>query len=265
MKYKLLALDLDGTLLDSNNLIHSDTLKLIRGAKNKGLYIVIATGRIYKSALTYVNKLNLQGPVISYNGAYVRDSQDKKTIYHKPVNLKLAQKVIADCQQKNLHLNIYIGDQLYVEKKNKLSHNYEINSGVKAEEKGPLDKFIEKPPTKMLAIEENQKRHKKLLNYFKEKYNDQLSITISKSHFIEFIAHGVSKATALKKVIDILDIKQEEVIAVGDSWNDYSMIKWAGTGVAVISADQQIKKEADLIAPLPENNGIGYIIQKYIL
>ena len=262
MNYKLLALDLDGTLLDKNNNITDKTKNVLHKLKQNGLKIVIATGRMFCSALPYVTRLNLNGPVITYNGAYVKDTESEKVLLHKPVAIDLAQEIINDCQKHNLHLNLYQKDTLYVAQSNKLSQGYEKASGVTAREVGSLADFVSEDPTKLLAIENNRDKQQRYLNLFKKKYRGQLEVSESKSNYIEFMSRGVSKGQALKFVAEKNFIKQKEVIAIGDSWNDLSMLEWAGIGVAVETAAPEIKSRVDLVAPPPESDGIASVLEQ---
>lgn len=262
MKYKLVVLDLDGTLLDDSNTISERTAADIAYICEQGIKVIIATGRMLISAMPYVQQLNLSGPVITYNGAYIKDIEQDQVIYHKPVALNVALSITEDCKREDLHLNYYEDDRLYVEEKNELSRAYELSSGVEAEEVGSLSQFAAKDPTKLLVIENDRERHQHYLKYFQNKYEGQLEITESKKHYIEFTASNVSKGNSLKFLTQKLGYKQEEVIAVGDGGNDLHMIQWAGLGVAMADAAPGVKAAADMIAPVSEEEGVAVILEK---
>ncbi len=264
-QYKLLAFDLDGTLLAEDNILSDRLKKNIKKAKKKGVEVVIATGRMFVSAKPFARELALQGPLVSYNGALIKEISTGQQLFHKPVPLKLAREILQECREKGLHLNVYVDDKLYVAKANDFSRAYEQATGVSAHVTGPLLDFLEKAPTKLLAIETDREQQQYFLQYFQEKYQDRLAVTESKKHFIEFVAKEASKGLALKFLSDYYGISRKQVLAAGDSWNDLSMIEWAGTGVAISSADQDIKKKADIIADTPEEDGIARLIEKDIL
>ncbi|MFW6007126.1 MAG: Cof-type HAD-IIB family hydrolase [Halanaerobiales bacterium] len=262
MNYKLLALDLDGTLLNEKSKLTQTSIEIINKIKQQGVKVIIATGRMLISALPYVKKLNLKGPVITYNGAYVKDISTEKVLYHKPVCEKLAVEIIRECKDKDLHLNFYLDDKLYVEEDNYLSRGYERSSGVTAHKVSSFEKFRGKDPTKLLIIEEDREKHQYLLKYFIDKYSKSLEIAESKSNYIEFMAKGVSKGKALKYITEKYSLKPKEVIAIGDSWNDLSMLSWAGVGIAMGNASDDIKKQADMVALSRKQDGVTRILTK---
>ena len=263
VSYKLIALDLDGTLLNEKNEYTSTSRNIIKKLTKTGIKVVIATGRMLVSALPFVNNLELEGPVITYNGAYIKDVKQDQVLYHKPIDYEVALQIIKDCQQLDLHLNLYQNDRLYVEENNDFSRGYEISNGVEAEEVGPLHNFIEKPPTKLLIIEEERERHQYYLKYFQEKYGEQLEIAESESHYIQFMNQGVSKGQALSYLSDYFSIPRTEIMAVGDSSNDLSMLSWAGLGVAMGNASEQAKQESDKIAPSRGEDGVTQVIKEF--
>ncbi len=262
MNYKLLVMDLDDTILDNNNNVPENTIEVINNLKNKGMQIIIATGRMLCSAIPIIKRMGLSGPMITYNGAYIKDTYHNTVLYHKTMEMDHARKILNEAEQNNLHLNLYIDDKLFVAEENNLSKYYEKTSGIKAQDVGSLAEFISKPPTKLLIISENIELQKEYLAYFQEKYQHLLEVTMSKSLFIEFMAPGVSKANALKIVASNLGIDLSEVVAIGDGWNDLEMIKEAGLGIAMGNSPQGVREEADLVAPPNDREGVNYILRE---
>lgn len=262
MKYKLLAIDLDGTLLNEKKELSESSIEIIKEIQKQDIKVVIATGRMLISALPYVKKLEAEGPVITYNGAYVKDVIQDKVLFHKPVIEELAFQIIRECKENDLHLNLYHDDKLYVEEDNELSRGYERSSGVKARKVESFAQFKGQSPTKLLIIEDDRKRQQYFLQYFQDKYSDKMEVAESQSNYIEFMTKGVSKGKALKNIAENFTIKQKEVIAVGDSWNDLSMLSWAGLGVAMGNASRQIKERSDLVVSSRANDGVTEIIKK---
>ena len=270
-KYDLLALDLDGTLLaeskKNDNPLSPANIEAVKELSRRGVEVLVATGRMYCSALPYVQKLGLSGPVITYNGALIKDSVDDEILDHYPVPLPETRQIIQDTVHKDLHLNLYLDDILYVEKENFLSRGYEEDVGVPARPVGSLLNFIDsknQSPTKLLVIEEDRNRFDELREYYRQNFADRLTITESKEHYLEFCALEASKGQALQKMARQKNIPRQRVMAVGDSNNDLSMLEWAGCGVAVENAAKEIKSKADLVIPGPENDGIAHLIEKYI-
>ncbi len=261
MKYKLLVLDLDDTLLNKEHSISEITYKTINKIRDMGVEVVIATGRMFASAMKFVNELKISTPVISYNGAYVKNPVTEKVIFHQPLRFEIAKKIIEEAEEKNLYINLYQDDKLYVAEKNQLSDLYVRISGVPAHSVGKLSKFISEDPTKLLVIENDRKKQQFWLDYFQEKYQPGIAVTESKRNYIEFIEKNVSKGEALEVVAAKLGFKMNEIVALGDGWNDLEMIKRAGLGVAMGNASAEIKEEAGMIAPPHDKEGAARILK----
>ncbi|MFW5986239.1 MAG: Cof-type HAD-IIB family hydrolase [Halanaerobiales bacterium] len=261
MQYKLLVLDLDGTLLDEDHQLTDNTIRVINSLKKKGIKIIIATGRMFVSALPFVEQLALKGPVISYNGAYVKDVSTNTVLYHQPLEYSLAREMILTAEKEGLHINLYQDEMLYVARENIKSRLYEELSGVEARAVGRLSEFISVPPTKLLIIENEWKKQQYYLQFFQDKYGDRAEITESESNFIEIEAREVSKGEALAFLNrSYFQIEREKIVALGNAWNDYEMIKYAGTGIAMDNSPEELKEEADMIAPHHAREGAAEII-----
>ncbi|AGB42013.1 HAD-superfamily hydrolase, subfamily IIB [Halobacteroides halobius DSM 5150] len=266
MNYKLLAIDLDDTLLGQDLKISNRTQKLIKEARKQGLRVVIATGRMYSSALPYLKQLNLTKETITYNGALVKQVASNKIIDHRPVPKKLARKIVDYVEENNLHLNLYLDDQLYVNKSGFGADYYERISGVKPTLiKGKLSQCIDQPSTKLLIVEENLAKVKEVLVALQDRFSDDLNVTASKAHFVEIMNQQASKGRALKKLASDLNIERDQIIAIGDSYNDLDMIEYAGFGVAVDNARDKLKEKADYITSSNDEGGVAEIIEKFIL
>ncbi|GAB6100130.1 Cof-type HAD-IIB family hydrolase [Halanaerocella petrolearia] len=266
MDYKLLAIDLDDTLLGQDLQIAEQTKKLIRQAREKGVKVVVATGRMYSSALPYLKELNLKGAAITYNGALIKETSSDEIVYHKPVPLKLAYQIVDYVKQNDLHLNLYIDDLLYVNKLGFGADYYEKISGIKPILiNQDLDEFLDQPSTKLLIVEEDLDKVDQTLTDLQDKLGSDLHITASKDHFVEIMNQQVSKADALSQLADELDINSDQILAIGDSYNDLEMIEYAGLGVAVDNARDQLKEVADHITSSNDEGGVAEAIEKFIL
>lgn len=260
MDYKMLVLDLDDTLLNKNLEISERTVKTLHRLREMGVEIVIATGRMFSSALPYIKELELTGPVINYNGAYIKEVGKDKLIYHQPIPLDIAKEVIKDSEEAGLYINVYIDDRLFVSELNEKSEIYYKTTGIQSEPVGKLSDFIFESPTKMLIIEEDRDKIQDYLSYFKEKYRGIVEVTQSKAYFIEFMANRVSKGNAIKILSERLNIPLEEIIAIGDGWNDLEMIQTAGLGIAMGNAPAGVRKEADKVAGDHDNEGVSNVL-----
>ncbi len=263
MEIKLIALDLDDTLLNNEHQLEARTIKAVKSLKKQGKIIVIATGRMYCAALAYAQELELTTPLITYNGAYVQNTSNQEIILHKPVAIEDAHDLLKEAKENKLHIQLYIDDRLFVEKQNDLTDRYAAISGVKAEAVGDLHDFIEQDPTKVLIIEPDHERRKYYIDKFQKKYAGRLEVTSSKNLFIEFTAKDISKASALQIVAEKYNVEREEVMALGDGWNDLTMLKWAGVGVAMGNADPEVRAQADEVAEDHNQAGVASFLERF--
>lgn len=265
MKYRMLALDMDDTLLGHNMQISKRTVEKIQQAKAAGVRVVIASGRMFRAILPYFRQLELTDPAIVYNGAMVRQPDAAEPILHNPIPLELARQVAQRVEECGSQLNAYIGDWLYVRKQTPEVLRYMEKTKVDSTEVGPIGDFLEEEPTKLLVIHYNCDEIEALRTQLKTEFKDQLSITQSKPYFIEIMAQGVSKGHTLAKLSQQMGYSQEEVIAIGDGLNDVEMIQWAGLGVAMANGVPELRNVADYVTTSCDEDGVAGVIDRFIL
>ncbi len=266
MDYQLLAIDLDGTLLGDDLVISDRTKQAIKKAKAAGVKVVIATGRMYCSALPYAEELGLSKEIITYNGALMKQITPEQEVFHHPVPLAVTKEIAEHITEEDLHLNLYLDDTLYVNKSGWGAEYYEELSGeesVLIEE--PLAQFLEQPPTKLLIVERDKEKRERNLQRLKQKFGEQVHVTSSKTYFIEIMKQAVSKGEALRELAADWGVEREQIIAIGDSYNDLEMMEYAGLGAAVENAEQPIRKQADYITASNQDEGVAEVINKFIL
>ncbi len=265
MSYKLLALDLDDTLLNEEFVVSPGNKEAILEAARRGVIVTLATGRMFRSSLPYAEELGLDVPLITYHGAMVKKARSQEEIFHRPVPLKTATELIKYLEAGGYHINLYINDSLYVREDNEFIQYYVNIADVGYTAVGDLIDFIKDEPTKMTVIIKDENKFQDLWRMLNEKYKGNLSVVQSKPYFLEITHAGATKGQALKSLAESMGIKREEVIAVGDSYNDIDMIEYAGLGVAVENAREDVKKTADYITRSNVNDGIAALIEKFIL
>jgi Cof subfamily protein (haloacid dehalogenase superfamily) len=261
----MVALDLDDTLLNSKLEVSPRVKQAIFSAREKGVLVTLATGRMYASTLIYAKELEVNIPLITYQGALIKDSQTGETLLHRPVPLELAKEIIQEYLDRGLHFNVYIDDKLYVDSGNKAAEDYTKLTGIPYIEVGNLFHFISIPPTKLLIVEYDEEKIKVLEEEFKLKYQGLLHITRSKPYFLEFLHPLANKASALEFLAQEHQIKREEVMAVGDSYNDLEMIEYAGFGVVMGNAPKEIQVKADFVTKSNDEDGVAEAIEKFCL
>lgn len=259
MKYKLIALDLDGTLKSTNKQIMPKTkAKLLELAK-QGVIIVLASGRPTAGLDNEANELELNktgGYLLSFNGAKVVDYQTKEIIYQKAYNARTAHGVYDRAKEYNLAVMTYTDKIILTEDVN--DEYVIVESEINQMPIKRVDSFKEAVDFSVnkVLLTGQPGYIGKIVEEFKEPYGDSLSIYRSAPFFIEVMAQGIDKATSLQMLINRIGIKQKEVISFGDGYNDLSMIEFAGMGVAMANAVNEVKQRADYITLSNDDEGI---------
>lgn len=269
MKYKLIAIDMDGTLLNSNNQVSERTRDAIEKAKNKGTHIVLSTGRVLKSALSYSQTLNLRNPIVACNGAIIVD-EATNIIYQRPMDNNLVKEIVNLARAKDIYYHFYDESKFYshirVEEVVKFYNEGSENTSIDIEVFDDIEEIIQlKNPNvyKFLFIDDNKNKLQSLraeLNRF-----ENIGTSSSWSNNIEAMDFNVSKGEALRELCTKLKIRPDEVIAIGDSENDLSMLHFAGLGVAMGNGGEAIKKQADYITDSNDKDGVAKVIEKFVL
>ena len=266
MYIKLLLLDLDDTLLNTEGNLSKRTQNAVKAVVENGTIVAIASGRMHSSLLPYVEKLNTHGPVVSYNGALIKDSTTQKTFYSNPVPLDIAKKVLLFARENKIYSQFYTENEYFIEKKCELSDLYLKSTGIKGTELGDnLSIKIKQAPPKILMIDFNQEKVLNILEKLKTQFETSLYITRSKGQYIEIMNKNVNKGEALLRMCELYSVEPQNCMAIGDGLNDFEMIRNAGLGVAVATANEALKNEADIVCESANDDGPAKIIEKYIL
>ncbi len=263
MGIKLITFDLDGTLLDSDHQLHAKTIEAVDAVRKKGIKTLVATGRMYISAKPHIDKLEMTDPVITYNGALVMNPVQNKEIYHSPIPFSVADKISKKVEKSSYYLQAFLDDTLYVSEKNEYTKKYEHIAGVVAQTVGSLNSFMDKGPTKMLIIEEDEDIQKEIVEFLSSNFSNEIEISGSYPSFIEITKKGISKAEPLKKLADQYNIKREEIMVFGDGLNDLTMVEWAGRGIAMENAHPKLRESADDIAQSHIELGVAKYLKQY--
>ena len=261
---RLAAFDLDGTLLNSNHEVSGENLKALHQLIANEILVILVSGRMHQSMKPISDLIGLKNPIISYNGGMVKHAVTDNVLYHKPILAEDADAIIRDCKEQDLHLNFCLNDELYVANRNKWSALYKVRTGVSATAVGDLEKLSGEKPTKLLIIHPPEKLPA-LLAQFKSAYSGKLYVTQTQPEYIEFMNPDVSKGRALTALLERLNIPINETVAFGDSYNDESLIKTAGFGIAMRNGVQQIRDCADYITSSNNENGVAEAIIELIL
>lgn len=260
----LAAFDLDGTLLNNSFQISDRNREAIRKLVEKGITVVLVSGRMNATILPFSRKLGLEAPIISYNGALVKHSKTSEVYHHLPVPGNLAMRVIDLASQWNLHLNVCLDDSVYVAQKTVWSQLYDSRTGATSIPVGDLHQFDGQAPTKLQTITDPGLTNP-WLEKFKSEFGNQLYITKTMPEYIEFMHPEVSKGKALSALAKRFGISKERIVAFGDSYNDETMFKASGFSIAMGNAVQLLKDCADYISSSNDEDGVAEAIDKLLI
>ncbi len=265
MSIKLAAIDLDDTLLDSRHCISPACIKAIQRVKAQGVHIILATGRMFRAALPYAQQLGLDLPLIAYQGALVKNAYSGDVLYERTIDRELALKISDVLEAEQIDYHIYSNDQLYTRKIIPVLEKHTRITGIEpiviTDVPGMLREI---QPLEIMAVFEGKSDRQGMEQMISNLYGEQLHLTRFKYDSLEIMDRYATKARALAAVADQLNIQQHEVMAIGDSYNDLPMIKWAGTGVAVGNAHPLVKKAADFVTGSNEEEGVVLALEKFI-
>ena len=268
---KLIVLDIDGTIAGVSNRISNRVIEAVQAVQAKGIQVAIATGRMYCSALKYHAQIGSNLPLITYQGAWIQDPVSQKIHQHLSVNKEIALKLLDYFERPELRqllsVHFYINDQLYVRELTEETKIYGQRSGITPIPVGDLRSCLNNEPTKILALCEDTKVIDKLLDDLRLQYTPaELYLTKSVATFFEATNPLVNKGAAVRYMAEeLLGLQRNNVMTVGDNFNDVEMLEYAGIGVAMGSAPAKVKAIANWVAPDVEQDGAAAAIEKFLL
>ncbi|ACL76549.1 Cof-type HAD-IIB family hydrolase [Ruminiclostridium cellulolyticum] len=271
--YRLVAIDLDGTLLDKNKEISERNKIAIHMAKEKGVKIVICSGRVYSGARIYAKQLGIMDPIIACNGAIIRENADGKVIYSNYMHTDDCLKILDIFHENSIYFHVYAGETMLTER---LDYNslkyYERNKALHAKDRVEIDivtdmekrlKELDGKVLKLVAVSDDSE----LLATVRKKLSivETVDVTSSNYNNFEVVNKGVNKGKALERLSNMLKIPYREIIAIGDNENDIPMFDFAGLGVAMGNGEDCAKEAADYITATNTEDGVAKAIEKFIL
>ncbi len=266
MKYKILVLDLDGTLTNAKKEITPHTRDTLIKAQEQGLKIVLASGRPTYGIVPLADELRLgdyEGYILSYNGGQIIDWKTKEMMYENVLNPQI-YPYLYECARKNGFTILSYKDEYIVSEdagNPYVQHEAFLNRMSSITVPCFLD-VIDFPVAKCLIVG-NPEPLAVLEQEMKVELEGKLNVFRSEPFFLELVPNGIDKARSLAVLLDELKMKPEEMIAVGDGFNDLSMIKFAGLGVAMSNAQEVVRQEADYITLSNEEDGVAAVVDKF--
>lgn len=258
----LIALDLDGTLLKDDKTISYKTKQVLHKAKEAGHVVMIATGRPFRSSEMYYRELELDTPIVNFNGAFIHHPKDRNWgAYHSPLDISVAKDIVEACNSFRFYNIIaeVIDDVYFHYHDEKLLDLFSF--GNPQITTGDLREFLNASPTSML-IHSTEEQVKLIRQHLSDVHAEVIEHRSWGAPFpvIEIIKNGLNKAIGLKRASDYYHIPPERIIAFGDEDNDLEMLEYAGRGVAMGNGIEEVKNIANEVTLSNEEDGIGHYL-----
>jgi len=257
----MVALDLDGTLLNRQGEVSRDDAAALHRMRDLGALVVLASGRMTAAIRPWYHRLHIDGPVIAYNGGMVRDSAAKgeAVLFEKALPARYGDPLIDYADERHFHLNYYLHDALYAKDDPALRRFADLY----ADQTGSIYHFVDSlqqfkgcDPTKIILItdpstpERPDPRHRdELYDEFDARWGGEVSLFKTNPEYLEFLNREADKGVGLAALAAVYGIPREQTIAFGDAGNDGPMLAWAGCGVAVANALPEVRQQADYVSP----------------
>ena len=268
---RLLVLDIDGTIAGQSNDIREPVKQAIRKAQAKGIQVAIATGRMYCSALRFHQEVGSTLPMLAYQGAWIQDPATQKIHQHLPVSGSTAEQLLdyfeSDALRSLLSVHFYINDQLYVREITPETNVYAQRAEIQPLAVGDLRKVLTSEPTKVLALSDDTTIIEQLLGSLRKQYTPaELYLTKSVATFFEATNPAANKGIAVRYLAEeMLGLTAQNVMAIGDNFNDVEMLEYAGLGIAMGNAPADVQAIAQWVAPSVEDDGAATAIEAFVL
>lgn len=268
MKYKLLVLDLDGTLTNSQKIITEHTRKTLIEAQKNGVKIVLASGRPTYGVAPLADQLELntyEGYILSYNGGEIIDWKTGKLMYKNLLDPEVLPYLYQCAKDNNFAIVTYENEYVLTEHPH---DEYVLKEALlnvmKIKKVDNFLKAVTHPIAKCLIVGEPT-RLAVLEKEMHEQLKDRMGVFRSEPYFLELVPKGIDKARSLSVLLKEIGLTKDEMIAIGDGFNDLSMIQYAGLGVAMSNAQPIVRENADYITLSNDEDGVAHVVEKFLL
>lgn len=266
MKYRLIAVDLDGTLLDPDGSLNEKTVRAARAAMEKGAKFVLSSGRMPKGLMKIGQAIGVNAPAVCFNGGAVYDFAKDESVFKTPVPLDLAIEVARAAEEMGLYLHAFVHGSYIAPCYNEKTEAYERLCGVKAAVvHGKISEALDEAPMKLLILD-TPEGAEKALPTLKKRFEGRATLMQSQKHMIECVDVNTSKANALTYLTRTLGIAREETLSFGDGQNDLDMLLWSGESYVMQNAPEALKNASPRFRAAPSNaeQGVAQVLNRLI-
>ncbi len=262
----MLVLDMDDTLLTDNHTISDENKEMIFKAQEKGVYVVLASGRPTSAMTAYAKELKLDfynSYMLSYNGAVITDLKSDTVLFEQTLTKEQIHELYDYSLESKTHIITYLNEAIVSETDSEYIDVEKNITGLPHNKVTSFKAEVQTNAVKCILLEEPS--YLKNVEIDLKERMPHLSVSMSKPFFLEVAQQGIDKAFSLSKLAKKLNIDQSEIIAVGNAGNDLTMIEYAGLGVWVDNVSPELRGKGDVIVASNNDNGVAEVIKKYIL
>jgi Cof subfamily protein (haloacid dehalogenase superfamily) len=244
-------------------LLRPRTQEALERTRAAGAHVVVVTGRMFRAVRPYLEQAGLDDLVVCYQGAVVADPTSGEFLLHVPIPLAQAREAMDAVLAAGFHLNCYVDDLLYVAEVTPEARRYAEFQQLEIHDVGDLRAWLDHDPTKLVAVGDPDALEE-LEVELKPHFAGRLFISKSLPYFLEFAHPDVSKGSGLEFVAERLGFRPEQTVACGDGENDRELLDWAGFGVAVANAHEDVLARADFVIPSVQEEGVAALLEGYL-
>lgn len=268
---RLLILDIDGTIAPRSNQVTVRVKRCLQEVQAQGIRIALATGRMFHSALPFHRTIASDLPLIAYNGAWIKDPFTDTLHWEFALPTAIALEILDYLESSPWHpyldIHCYYDDRLYVREITTETEQYVHRSGVKPHPVGDLRPIIAQTTIKLLAISPDSMIMQSLIQALRERFgHTEIHFTQSTDIYLEITHAQANKGLAAQYLVeDLLGLSAQQVLAIGDNFNDRELLRYAGFGIAMGDAPDEVKQLADWVTADAEADGVAIAVEKWIL
>ena len=261
--YKLIALDMDGTLLNNEHKLTRYTKEILLKIYNKGIKIVLASGRPYQSMNLFVKELGFEIPLIATNGSLVKSSTGE-IIAQETIPTDDVYQLLNYTKENDIYTSLYFHDSICIDRITEKSDVHFKIEMVEPRVVGDLNTVLDREPINIL-LSINEESMKGIITELEEGFSKRLCVVQSSDSHIDIMAKDITKGFGLHKLLEKYGLETEDVIAFGNNFNDLAMLEEAGCGVAMANAPQGVKERADKIAGDNNEDAVAIMLEEIFL